>query len=711
MSPLHAKKMIFYDKKQKRKKKFRFTLIFLLVFIISLTTNLAVGIANTPVNKIELDQDYYFNNNDKKLALTFDDGPHEENTQKILAILKKNKVPATFFLLGQNIIGNQDIVKAIDKAGMEIGNHSFTHSKRVHRSPRKIRWELNSTSRLIEEVTGKPATLYRPPYLMDIGSDPIYLADDHSRALRWIKNAGYITVGADIDPKDWLSKSGEEVAQNLDKVIDNGHIILLHDGGGDQRNIINSLDSIIKKYKSEGYQFVTVSNVLGLEKEKFIPYASSALFSSARHNLDLLYLKFLSFVGLSFFVLMLKIVVLLSFFRLIMVLILFSISKIKKRKIQSKLNILNRSSELLTVSVVVPAYNEEAGIEATLNSILKNTRLPDEIIVVNDGSNDKTSEIVKSIQSEHGNLIKLIELENGGKARALNYAFSVSSCEIIIAMDGDSIFDKNVIRSILKHFSNPLVGAVAGKVVPVTPRNYLGAFQSIEYIVGQNIEKAGLNIINSVGVVPGPIGAWKRELVNKLGGYSTDTLVEDQDLTLAILADGQKIIYEPTAICYTETPVTVKDFAKQRFRWIFGTMQCFWKYKFNLLRIKRKNLGLVVMPNILLYNTFLPLFSPIIDILTILALLSGSWLEVLAAYNLFTLFDLIYASLAFFKGEKKNLHLLMVLPLQRIFYRQILYVIVIRSIIKAIEGTSTLWNKVERNGNLQKFYAKLYKPA
>jgi len=398
--------------------------------------------------------------------------------------------------------------------------------------------------------------------------------------------------------------------------------------------------------------------------------------------------------------------VILAILRLVFVLILFNIDNLKKFKREKK-----PDKSPPSVAVVIPAYNEEASIASTIKSVLNNTYKVDEIIVMNDGSTDSTKKIVKDLALKYSQ-IKLFNLKNGGKARALNHAFLISQKDILICMDGDSIFEKNAIGHLIKNFDDPLVAAVAGKVSAIVKKNYIGGFQQIEYIIGQNIEKASFSTVNAVGVVPGPIGAWKRRVVNALGGYSKDTLVEDQDLTLAILSQGFEIRYEPRALCYTEAPTNIKDFSKQRFRWIYGTMQCFWKYKKFLFNPKRKNLGMMIMPNILLYNTFVPFFSPMIDLLAILAIFTGQFHGALLAYNFFTLFDILYAGSAFLIGnEKKNWHLLLLIPAQRIFYRQILYYIVIKSLIKAIEGTSAFWNKVERNGNLEKFYSNNLKHA
>jgi cellulose synthase/poly-beta-1,6-N-acetylglucosamine synthase-like glycosyltransferase len=356
------------------------------------------------------------------------------------------------------------------------------------------------------------------------------------------------------------------------------------------------------------------------------------------------------------------------------------------------------------VSVIVPAYNEQENVASTIESILSNTWQKKEIIVIDDGSTDSTSSVVKEVQQRHPGLIRLFRIPNGGKANALNFGFRQATYEVVVALDGDTIFSETTIENLAHHFSNPNIGAVAGKVCVVEKERVLAIFQSLEYIIGQNIEKWAFSAINAVNVVPGPVGAWRKADVLAVGGYSVDTLVEDQDLTLSILRRGKKIVYDPDAVAYTETPPSVRDFIKQRFRWVFGTIQCFWKYRRQTFR-KKNALSWVILPNIAIYGLVVPFFSPIIDILGISAILFGNGDKVMYAYLIFTIMDAMYASIAF-RNEKRNLWMMLFLPFQRLFYRQIMYYIIIRSIVKAIEGTGALWNKVRRTGQAQKYFDK-----
>lgn len=691
--------MIFYDRKKRRKTYFRLFnigLIFVLLFSIF---DLGQSLAGTYHHEIDYDHRYYFDNYDhKKLALTFDDGPDPDWTPAIVRILEEKQVPATFFLLGEHIIKHKELVRQLYEKGFELGNHTFTHSENVHDSAARLKFELNLTNKLIEEITGHSAILYRPPYLMNVGNDPLFMPEYPEEKLAWAEQAGFIAVGADIDPKDWLAVSADDIAQKLYSDIKNGHIILLHDGAYDQSNTIAALPGVIDRLQGEGYEFVTVSNLLGLEPSQVMPPVNASK-GFWRGWLDSFYFQSLS-TGAQAFIIILWLLVLAILLRLFFVLCMLMVDKIGLLKTTPA---ISRSSFAQSVSVLIPAYNEEKSIADTVQSVINNKGPIGEIIVINDGSSDETAAIVQALSQKHAGLVKLISKQNSGKAEALNTGLRAAQHDIVMAMDGDTILAPDAIEYLLRHFHDRRVAAVAGKVRAIRAGNVISAFQTIEYIIGQNMEKRVMAMVNAVGVVPGPIGAWRRDLLLELGGYSTDTLVEDQDLTLAILAQGYKIRYEPQAIAYTETPDTVRNFVRQRFRWIFGTMQCFWKYKRLLFSAKRWNVGWIVMPNIVLYNTLVPLFSPIIDILALISILNGNLAEVLLAYNLFTVFDLAYAYLGF-RGEKNSQNLLLLIPLQRLYYRQLLLFVIIKSLIRAIEGTGALWNKIERKGYIRKYY-------
>lgn len=701
--------MIFQSDKNFRKYFFRTAVLVLLLILITFSVSAYISVtkakqyANRSLSiKSTIDQP-----NQKKLILTFDDGPHSVNTPLILDILKRNDVHATFFLLGENIIGREDIVRRIYNEGHDIGNHTFTHSDYIHKSEWRVRWELNSTNKVLEQIIGHSTKIYRPPYLLDIYD--VAIPDPKSaRAVAWAADNGYITVGADIDPRDWAAKSSSEVIENIKEDLEStgGNIILLHDGENEVKDSSAVLETIIREFRKEGYEFETVSQYLGVSRSDIMPPAPRPLpYTNSLAN----------YTSLSVLALfkptsnqLIQIALILIGLRIVFVLSLFILSIRQQSKDEKKATYL---TDFMDVSVVIPAYNEEENISSTLQSILRNTYPVREIIIVDDGSTDGTIREIERIRRQYPSIVRFIHVQNGGKARALNIAFQRARSQIVVAIDGDTILDKNAIAALMLHFLDKNVGAVAGKVKVANHNNLLAIFQNLEYNIVQNIEKRAFSLINGVGVIPGAIGAWRKQEVIAVGGYTRDTLAEDQDLTLSILRRGKRIVYEPRAICYTEVPQTFQAFMKQRFRWTFGSLQCFWKHKQCMFSLKAPVTGWIVLPNLVLYGILLPFFSPLADLAALILILTGNWEVVLLPYLFFMFFDLLYATVGLWR-EGRILAFVWALPIQRIFYRQAMYYLLIKSCIKAVEGSIVSWNALQRFGHAKSYFLEqINRPA
>ncbi len=375
-----------------------------------------------------------------------------------------------------------------------------------------------------------------------------------------------------------------------------------------------------------------------------------------------------------------------------------------KIKIIKEVSVFKNSEDQRGVTVLIPAYNEEENIRGTIESVINSHYTNKEIIVINDGSTDKTADIASAVISGNPNhQIKLIEVENGGKASALNHGIKESKFDICVVIDADAVLDKEALHYFVPHFNDPKIGAVAGKIKTTGNGGFLNLFQTLEYAIGQNIDKRVFSTVGAVGIVPGPAGAWRRELIIKAGGFSNDTLVEDQDMTLTFLSMGKRVVYEPRAISFTETPNNVKDFLKQRFRWIYGTIQCFWKNKISFIKNPFSVMSLIVLPNIFIFNILLPLTYPFADLAFVVGIIFGEWQHMVLPFLLFTGFDVIYAWIGVV-GENNSARLLVGAPLQRFSYRQLIYYTVIKSVVRAIEGTATGWNKFTKSGETQRFF-------
>jgi cellulose synthase/poly-beta-1,6-N-acetylglucosamine synthase-like glycosyltransferase len=264
------------------------------------------------------------------------------------------------------------------------------------------------------------------------------------------------------------------------------------------------------------------------------------------------------------------------------------------------------------VSIIVPSYNEEQVIENTIRSLLCSDYPHFEIIIVDDGSSDRTSDIVNEKFGGEP-LVQLFTVANAGKAAALNFGLRRAQGDVIVALDADTQFPPETIRALARRFVDPRIGAVAGNAKVGNRINIVTRWQALEYITSQNMDRRAFASLNCITVVPGAVGAWRRELIEQCGGFSNDTLAEDQDLTLLIRKLGYKIGYEEAAIAWTEAPDGVRTLARQRFRWAYGTLQCLWKHRDALFRPRYGTLGLVGMPNVWIFQVLFPLISPIMD--------------------------------------------------------------------------------------------------
>ncbi|MFJ8457400.1 glycosyltransferase [Bacillus paramycoides] len=627
--------------------------------------------------------------NGKQVVLTFDDGPDPKYTPEILDILKENKIKAAFFVLGENAQLNSSIVKRIYDEGHEIGNHTFKHPNVANTSLLRTKVELNTTQRLIQEITGHSTVLFRPPYEADANPN----SSNEILPILRAQNMNYTMVAEKVDPEDWAMPSTNELVKRALNPIykGEGNVILLHDAGGNRTHTVEALPMIIKDLKKHGYSFVTISDLMDKERDEVMPPISSedkqylfynkAVFSGAGYSKHILTTIFYIAIGLGIF--------------RFLFLIYFAFKQ--QKKIKSRLFV--NSSYQPFVSVVIAAYNEEKVIAKTIRSILDSNYREFEVIVVDDGSKDGTSKVIQETFHKHSK-VRLIQKENGGKSSAMNLGFQQSRGEIIVTLDADTIIAQDAISLMIRHFEDHNVAAVSGNVKVGNRRNLLTTWQHVEYITGFNLERRAFDELNCITVVPGAIGAWRKKNVVESGYLSEDTLAEDTDLTITFLRQGHRIVYEEKAYAFTESPEDVKSLIKQRYRWSYGTLQCLWKHRKALFNSKHKTLGFIALPNMWLFQYVLQFIAPLADILMIMGLFSSDPLKVLGFYLVFFLMDLL-ASLFAFKLEKENSKPLVWLILQRFIYRQFMTYVVIKSVFSSIRGVAVGWNKLKRMGSVK----------
>jgi cellulose synthase/poly-beta-1,6-N-acetylglucosamine synthase-like glycosyltransferase/peptidoglycan/xylan/chitin deacetylase (PgdA/CDA1 family) len=646
----------------------------------------------------------------RKIALTFDDGPDPQYTPRILDELKKANAPATFFVVGLSGELHPDLLKRELAEGHEIGNHTFTHPNLATISETQFRLELRTTQVLFESILGRRTVLFRPPFAED--AEPV--TPDEVQPLDVVNNLGYVTVGMLIDPKDWQRPTAEAIVEStIDQALKGvgadgkpANVVLLHDSGGDRSSTVEALPKLIEGLRQNGFELVTVGQLMGKSRDEVMPPVPANMWwqtwagrlAFATVNFVIKGISYLFLIG-----------IVLGVGRLLFIGTLAIIEHWRERHRKYD------SSYSPTVAVIVPAFNEEKVIVQTITSLLASDHPPNfEIVVVDDGSTDQTYQrCVESFGDEPR--VRVYKKANAGKPAALNFGVFHTASDIVIALDADTIFAKDTISKLIRHFSNPRVGAVAGNAKVGNRINLLTRWQALEYITSQNLDRRAFNLLNCVTVVPGAVGAWRRELIERVGGFNDDTLAEDADLTMSIRKLGYSIAYEDEAVGLTEAPDTLRGFIRQRYRWMYGTLQAAWKHLDALFRPRYGSLGFVALPNIFIFQVLFPLISPAMDLLMIVTLATSAFSKLqhpqefsadslwraLFYYALFVAIEFVAALVAFLLESKENKRLLVWLFWQRFFYRQLIYYVAIKSTIASLKGIAVGWQKLERKATVK----------
>ena len=626
----------------------------------------------------------------KTVCLTFDDGPDPRYTPAVLDILRRHHVRATFFVIGANADQNIGLIQREYGDGHDIGNHTYTHPNIALVSEERAALELSTTERIIENALGVSTVLFRPPYNAD--SQP-QTPEEILPVLR-AQKAGYVTVGERIDPRDWAKGvTADEIVSEIKSELASenpGHVILLHDAGGDRTATVAALPRILEDLQAEGYQFVPLSELVGETRAQLMPAPSVmemrwAHIEGGAFDTQGLFKKI---IGMLFLWAIYLTLARSLFYGLL------AIAQ-KRRARHARFDAAFRPP----VSVIIAAYNEAKVIRRTVESILSNGYEELELVIVDDGSKDGTLEVLRRDFGEHPH-VRILTQPNGGKSRALNNAIAHARHDVLIALDADTIFRAGTIGKLVRHFANERVGAVSGNARVGNRRRWITRFQSVEYIYGFNLDRRALDRLNAITVVPGAVGAWRKDLIVKLGGFGDDTLAEDTDLTLKIRRAGYQIRYEEAAVAYTEAPEDTRGLAKQRFRWAFGTLQAAWKHRDALFVPKYGSLGFVALPSIWIFQVLLSALSPFAELAMIVALFAGNWRIVLVFYIAFFMLELLTGVMAYWlEGEKPwDLALLF---FQRIYYRELMYYVVAKSLIYAVRGRVVGWGKLERRATVE----------
>ncbi len=659
-----------------------------------------------------------------QLAITFDDGPDPEWTPKILDVLKEKQAPATFFLIGIQADKFSDLTQRIYREGHEIGNHTFTHPDISNISHRFMQLELNLTERLFASRLGMRTILFRPPYSIDQEPD----TEDQVRPLEITQDMGYTTVGNKIDPSDWREnphRSAEQISADvlahLPPCAPNdqrcGNIILLHDGGGDRQETVRALPMIIVGIRARGYQIVPVYQLLGKTRADVMPPLPANERWAARLNFVGFWLFDFSIKAITWIFLIGDV---LMTGRLLIIGAFAIYDRLRRRRYGREAD-----SYKPDVAVLIPAYNEEKVIERTVRAALASDYPNLRVIVIDDGSKDKTLEVAHAAfaREEMRGQVLILTKPNSGKADALNFGLEhLRDEEIFVGIDADTMIARDAISRLVPHFLDPQVGAVAGNAKVGNRVNLWTRWQALEYITSQNFERRALNTLGAVSVVPGAIGAWRTSAVREAGAYHTDTVAEDADLTMALLERGYRVEYEDRALAYTEAPVNANGLMRQRFRWSFGILQSVWKHRSAFGR--KGVLGWIALPNIFIFQIVLPLVSPFIDLMFSVGTVwyfiqkfyhpestdPASFQRLVLFFAAFLVIDFLASAIAFALERREaegreDIWLLSQVWLQRFAYRQLFSVVLLKTLKRAIEGQRFAWDKLERTAKMS------YRPA
>ncbi|WP_211879643.1 bifunctional polysaccharide deacetylase/glycosyltransferase family 2 protein [Pseudarthrobacter albicanus] len=620
---------------------------------------------------------------DRTLMLTFDDGPDPRNTPEILDLLSREGVPATFFSVGDNIVKYPDIFRRMTREGHMAGNHTMSHIDFWDHDDNYNRQQIIAEDRVMRGADNYESRLFRIPT-----GDP----ENNTLALLQAQQLGYLHINMDLDTRDWEYAPGAPI--QVPELDGQGHIVLVHDGGGNRAATIEMLKTFIPQAKAQGYTFSTVEPLLPTE---YVPQnnvtatvednATLAAFTTLLVTPNVV-LSWLFWFGIGS-------LTTLTF--LYVVLALINNSRQRKRlwdAIEEK--------DWPFVSVVLPVFNEELVVAKTLDALRASDYPRMEVVAINDGSTDDTLAVLIGYARTWPEL-RVIDQPNGGKSAASNHGIAQSRGDVVVTLDGDTLFEPQTIKMFARHFCAPRngkkVGAVAGHVKVGNRRNLITAWQSLEYLSGICVTRMAEGLMGAISICPGACAAWRREALVQAGGYSHDTLAEDADLTLSLQRLGYSIVQENAAVAWTEAPMTVRGLFKQRLRWTYGNIQTLYKHRSMLFNPRYGALGMLTMPYALV-SVLVPLiFMPLTVIVAVNSLARGEW-QAVAIFSAFVAATHMLISIVAVLMVRESLLHLLVVPIYRLIYEPLRAYVVFGSVVQALRGSAVGWYKPERTNSV-----------
>jgi cellulose synthase/poly-beta-1,6-N-acetylglucosamine synthase-like glycosyltransferase/peptidoglycan/xylan/chitin deacetylase (PgdA/CDA1 family) len=617
---------------------------------------------------------------DKQLALTFDDGPDPRNTPALLDLLSRYDAPATFFDTGENVLRHPDLFRRQIREGHLVGNHTLRHvAFAEHGSARNLE-EVVTADRVMRSVGGYGTEFFRLPY----GGNDVDGIGANGYGILLAQQTGHYAASFDIDTNDYLYPPGRTVP--VPELDGRGHVLLLHDGGNDHAATLVLVEKLLQRARAQGYSFVTMASLHpdGPAAAGRVPVSLTDRLTHwafwTAHVLPALLVRVLFVLGAGTMAVVSVATVLLAL--------------VERRRRRRRTWAPGYSPP---VTVVIAAYNEAAVIGKTIAS-LRRSAYPDlRVLVVDDGSTDGTADVVRAVDWDR---VRVVSQPNGGKSVALNRALAEAGAGIVVTFDADTLVAPAAIGALVRHFADPRVGAVAGQVKVGNRRGLLTRWQSLEYLTAISLDRSAQSLLGAIMVVPGACAAWRRTAVLAAGGFDHRTLAEDCDLTLSLQRAGWRIEQEPAAVAYTEVPQSARSLVKQRFRWMFGTLQAVWKQRRMLLRPRYGALGMVVMPYSVLSVVVPLLFLPLAYWIVVQSILTGDLHTVLLYLGVLTAFHFVMATVAVVLTRERWWHLLVV-PVYRLIYEPLRTYLLYSTALAVLRGRMVGWNKLARTGTVR----------
>ncbi|NGO42004.1 glycosyltransferase [Streptomyces ureilyticus] len=596
------------------------------------------------------------------VAITFDGGPDPVWTPRFLDLLRKHRAHATFFVYGAQAARHPDLMRRIRDEGHEIGSNTYTGADLGAASRVRSAMELSLTQKTLAGTAGIHTKLLRMPLTTQVDT----LCGAEWQAARNAAADGYVVVAGDHPSRSPARGLVRQFSQTdlayheMKKLLEN----------------------------PEADKFTTVSAAVEMApadtrvsaEERWL--GRGLIWATAAGNAFTNAMIWVLGVGGALGVL-----------RLLM-LVVFARTHVRRltrhRPSAPRLREVNAP-----VTVLIPAYNEEAGIESTIHSLLDSTHPYLEIIVIDDGSDDQTADLATWIDDPR---VRVIRQPNSGKAAALNTGLGYARNDIVVMVDADTVFEPDAIHRLIQPLAHPAVGAVSGNTKVGNRRGLLGRWQHLEYVFGFNLDRRMFEVLECMPTVPGAIGAFRRDALMGVGGVSEDTLAEDTDLTMALWRAGWRVVYEESSVAWTEVPTTLRQLWRQRYRWCYGTLQAMWKHRGALREVgsagRFARRGLTYLT---LFQLVLPLMAPVVDLFAVYAVLFLDPVRAAGVWFVFLIIQLFCAAYAL-RLDGERLRTLWSMPFQLFVYRQLMYLVVLQSVVALLGGTRLKWHRMQRSG-------------